>query len=225
MAEAMGCASLVLQEPPLPARHVARVLLATALGGCITVQVPPCPCASSATTPSAAVPSPPQPVTLDPATWGKTGHDPSLYTWSQDERVLYAGSPTMRFEQNAGAGAVADLLAANAGTIGSMSASSYHGRRVRFMADVKTDNATVGAHLWLRLDDARGAIALCNMINPVDRRLKGTRDWTALACVLDVPETTRSLVFGLGLSGPGVTWIGSASIQVVSNDVPESPHV
>jgi hypothetical protein len=128
----------------------------------------------------------------------------------------------MLLTQKAGAVSAADLWSAT-GT--SVSAAAYRGLRVRLTADVKTQQATVGAAVWLRLDDAAGTRKLCNMIDPVDRRLKGTNEFTALSCVLDVPETTQSVVFGLILAGPGSAWVGTATLETVGSDVPETPHV
>jgi hypothetical protein len=148
--------------------------------------------------------------------------DPALYVWSRDESVVHAGGPTMRFEQKTDAGASVDSWA---GTIASVPADGYRGLRVRFRADVKTENAPKGASLWLRLDDAPShSTEICNMIGPVDSRLKGTHDFTTIACVLDVPESTKTLVFGLLLTGSGAAWIGPATLEAVDRSVPESPH-
>jgi hypothetical protein len=200
------------------------------MAGCVTVQVPAPQCAPAHTPPEAtataeATPSSPSgaapSVALDPSTWHRTGMDPTAYRWSRDESVVHAGGPTMRFEQVPGRASIDSW----AGTIASVPADGYRGLRVRFRADVRTENAPVGASLWLRLDDAPShSTEICNMINPVDGRLKGTNDFTTIACVLDVPQSTKTLVFGLLLTGPGVAWIGPATLEPVSLSVPESPH-
>jgi hypothetical protein len=134
--------------------------------------------------------------------------------------VLYHGQPTLRLQSDFTDGGVMEWAA----TGGSVSATPYLGMRVRMWADVKTAMATDGAWLWFRIDQGTMELALCNMIDPVDRRLKGTNDFTTLDCVLDVPTTATLLVFGLGLTGSGTAWMGPATFEQVGTDVPVSPH-
>jgi hypothetical protein len=84
--------------------------------------------------------------------------------------------------------------------------------------------------LWLRVDGARvthddlTTRALCNMQRTTDTRLKGTNPFTKLSCVLDVVPDAERLAFGAGLGGSGRAWFGPATLDVVGEDVPVSPH-
>jgi hypothetical protein len=91
--------------------------------------------------------------------------------------------------------------------------------------DVKTDSVPVGAWIWLRIDGANGSLALCNLTDPVDQRLKGTSAFTTMSCVMQVPANATNFVFGAGLAGPGTAWFGTATFEEVGTDVPLSPHV
>jgi hypothetical protein len=105
-----------------------------------------------------------------------------------------------------------------------MDVSTYLGTRVRMRAKVKTDAVAIGAAIWFRIDSAGQPIALCNMIDPVDRQISGTRDFTEADCVLDVPSSADAFVFGALLRGPGTAWFGTATFEQVGSDVPESPR-
>jgi hypothetical protein len=63
------------------------------------------------------------------------------------------------------------------------------------------------------------------MQGPVDSRLKGTKPFTKLSCVLDVVPDAERLIFGAGLAGSGRAWVGPATLDVVGEDVPVSPHL
>jgi hypothetical protein len=170
----------------------------------------------------------PQPVKLDPTTWYKAGGNPGFYTWEKDDRVLDDGAPTMRLRHNEGASAGPNEWSEAGGYRQYRQVVDFRRRRIRLKADVKTESATTGASLWLRVDDrldAAGMVALCNMMDPVDQRLKGTNDFRTLACVLDVPEDTIGLGYGLILTGPGTAWIGTPTLEAVSQEVPVSPHL
>jgi hypothetical protein len=189
------------------------VLYMAAMAGC-----------SHVTVAKTAPPSPHDDVAVllesDPSTWVKTGERPELYTWSTDPNVLDHGRPTMRFERAARPESTGDAWAA---TVASVSGHGFVGRRIRFTANVRTDGATDGANVWLRLDH-EGQRTLCNLQSPTDLRLKGTHDFTPLTCVLDVPSGTSNIAFGLGLAGPGRAWIGPATIDEVGRSVAETPH-
>jgi hypothetical protein len=127
-----------------------------------------------------------------------------------------------------------------AATLMSVSAAGYVGKRIRLTANVKTDGVADGAAVWMRVDDGAQPSGLsseevvfpweevvfpwerqtlCNLHNPIDLRLKGTRELTALTCVLDVPAASSQISFGLLLSGGGRAWIGTATLEEVGREV------
>jgi hypothetical protein len=50
--------------------------------------------------------------------------------------------------------------------------------------------------------------------------LKGTRDWQRYAVVLDVPEASAALDYGLLLSGGGQVWLAGRRSETVGQEVP-----
>jgi hypothetical protein len=95
-------------------------------------------------------------------------------------------------------------------------ADHYLGKRVRFSALVKTEEAQDWAGLWMRVDKGPKMLAFDNMQN---RPIKGTNDWRRYDVVLDVPQEATGIFFGVLLSGSGEVWLNDAKIDVVGADV------
>lgn len=69
----------------------------------------------------------------------------------------------------------------------------------------------------MRVDRAGKPLAFDNMMN---RAFRGTAEWRECSIVLDVPEEADTILFGMGLSGPGTLWMDDVSFQEVGSDVP-----
>ena len=96
-------------------------------------------------------------------------------------------------------------------------ADAYRGKRVRLSGFLKTMNVTGGASLWMRIDSEKGVLGHDRM---VDRALKGTNNWTKLEIVLDVPEDSAGVIFGLRVNGAGQVWVDDLRWETVESEVP-----
>ena len=96
-------------------------------------------------------------------------------------------------------------------------ADHYLGKRVRFNAFVRTQEAQDWAGLWMRVDKGPKQIAFANMQG---RPIKGTTDWKRYDVVLDVPQEATGIFFGVLLSGPGTVWLNGANFEVVGLNIP-----
>jgi hypothetical protein len=56
--------------------------------------------------------------------------------------------------------------------------------------------------------------------NMQDRPFKGSADWIEGSVVLDVPETSTALAYGILLSGSGKVWIADVRLELVGEEVP-----
>ena len=91
--------------------------------------------------------------------------------------------------------------------------SPFLGKRVKFSANVRTEDI-IKAQLWMRLDDKTpGVMSADNMIN---RPIIGTTDWNRYECVLDVPKTTQLIQCGIIITKAGCAWIKDAVLEEVS---------
>ncbi|MBU6299670.1 MAG: hypothetical protein KJS68_15640 [Alphaproteobacteria bacterium] len=100
-----------------------------------------------------------------------------------------------------------------------IAADNYLGKRLRLSAMLKTANAS-RAQLWMRMDGTDGKIL--GFYNMDDRPVTGTTDWKRYNLVLDVPEGTQDIAFGMFLNGKGEVWAEDFKLESVSKDVPVS---
>jgi hypothetical protein len=53
-----------------------------------------------------------------------------------------------------------------------------------------------------------------------DRPIRGASDWRQYSLVVDVPEKSTTIMFGLMLIGTGQIWLDDVSFAAVGKDVP-----
>lgn len=108
-----------------------------------------------------------------------------------------------------------------AGTLNqAMKPDAFRGKRVRYSAWVKTDSisSAAGAGLWMRVDgaDVGETLQFDNMFN---RPIPALGDWTRHEVVLDVPEASSYLIWGLIVNGRGRAWIDDIRLDVVDQTI------
>lgn len=105
-----------------------------------------------------------------------------------------------------------------------ISAGSYHGKRVRFSGYLKTSDAGK-AGLWMRIDGSeRRVLGFDNMQK---RALHGNHDWQRYTIVLDVPTDATDIAYGFLLDGKGEVLADDFTLETVGLDVPTTggiPH-
>lgn len=100
--------------------------------------------------------------------------------------------------------------------IKSISANSYAGKRIRFSAWLKADEATAAAGLWLRVENENYMLAFDNTDN---RMATGAKGWLKREVVLDVPQGAGSIVYGFYLTGKGQMWADDILLEEVGKQV------
>ncbi len=101
-----------------------------------------------------------------------------------------------------------------------ISPDSYRGERIRLSAQIKSDTIEDWAGLWLRVDGKeKNSLQFDNMR---DRPITGTTSWNRYEIVLDVPDDSTNLAFGVLVSGPGTVWLDGLEIDVVSKSTPKT---
>ena len=58
--------------------------------------------------------------------------------------------------------------------------------------------------------------------NMQDRPIRGTLDWKQYAIVLDVPQESIGIFFGILSAGPGEVWLANVQFAIVDNTVPKT---
>ena len=144
--------------------------------------------------------------------WFLNGSHPQNYEEGVDQRVKRSGSASgylkSKFSGPGGSGTLMQMCGAD----------PFHGKRVRLSAYVKSEGVEPWAGLWMRVDDPIGKIL--GFDNMQDRPIMGTSDWQKYEVVLDVPEHSAQIAFGIVLSGKGQVWLSNVQFEVVDSKVP-----
>ena len=82
---------------------------------------------------------------------------------------------------------------------------------------MKTNNA-IKCGAWVRIDKENGD--LVQFDNMENRSIIGTTDWNYYTIVLDVPEESTAINFGVLLVGSGEVWIDGIKFEEVDLSVP-----
>ncbi|MGG3448559.1 helix-turn-helix domain-containing protein [Domibacillus aminovorans] len=144
--------------------------------------------------------------------WSLSGSNPELYEISVDTNVFHTGIKS---------GLLAAKSEANMQHFGTMmqgfQADQFKGKRLKLSCYLKTENvAKSGA--WLRVDNADGDTLQFD--NMSERSIEGTADWNHYSIVLDVPEQSASIHFGVLLIGSGKVWADGFCLEKVDKKVP-----
>ncbi|HWO26724.1 MAG TPA: erythromycin esterase family protein [Kofleriaceae bacterium] len=172
--------------------------------------------------PPPMVPAPPRPEPPDPFAannldfeivdgelpQGWLGRDAAALASVTDER--HGGARALRIRAAGG-----DFRAAS--TV--LTARALAGKRVRLHGWIKTEQATEGAVLWLRVDGAaETGVASDTMF---DHRITGTAPWTVATVEVDVPADAQVVHAGAMLFGGGTAWFDDLALEVTEILAPE----
>lgn len=107
----------------------------------------------------------------------------------------------------------------------SIQADDYRGRRVRFSAMLKTEDADAGS-IWMRVDKSEGKVLQFDnmMARESDGALKGSTGWLERSIVLDVAIEASSIHYGLLLQGYGRISAQSFRVEAVDENASLTPR-
>ncbi len=143
--------------------------------------------------------------------WGLSGSNPELYELKIDNSIFHSGTKS---------GLLYPKGEANEQQFGTMmqsfQADNYKGKRIKMSCFLKTEQVTkCGA--WFRVDNGNGdTIQFDNMEN---RSIHGTTEWNHYSIILDIPEESSSIHFGVFLIGRGKVWADDFRFEEVDDKV------
>ncbi|WP_419958383.1 helix-turn-helix domain-containing protein [Psychrobacillus psychrotolerans] len=143
--------------------------------------------------------------------WNLSGSYTELYDLTVDDKVFHTGTKS---------GLLFAKGEANEQQFGTMmqgfQAENYKNKRIKMSCFLKTEQVTkCGA--WLRIDNVSGdTLQFDNMDS---RSIHGTTDWNHYSIVLDVPEESASIHFGVLLVGKGKVWADGFRFEEVNEKV------
>jgi hypothetical protein len=147
----------------------------------------------------------------EPHGWFIAGSAPQEYEIGRDRQVKHGGAASGFIKSKA-------AKIAGFGTLmQAFKADAYRGKRLRLSGYVRSKEIGDWAGLWMRVDGPRETLSFDNMQT---RPIKGSTDWTRHEIVLDVPQESVGISFGVLLNGTGQVWVDDYRFEVVGRDVP-----
>jgi len=144
--------------------------------------------------------------------WMLSGSNPSGYTMKADTEVFHTGT------RSGYLGASESVIEGQFGTMMQIfSAQNWIGKRMKMSCFMKTNNV-VKCGAWVRIDKENGD--LVGFDNMENRSIIGTTDWNYYTIVLDVPQESTAINFGVLLVGSGEVWIDGIKFEEVDLSVP-----
>lgn len=148
----------------------------------------------------------------EPKGWLLSGTHPSDYEMGVDYKTTHHGKASgyVRSKGNP-EGGFATMMQV-------FKAAAYRGKRLRLTGFLKTKDVQPWCGLWMRVDGKGGEVLQFD--NMENRPVMGTNDWNRYHIVLDVPEHSETISFGVLLTGGGQLWLDSVQFESVSDQVP-----
>ena len=145
--------------------------------------------------------------------WFLAGSRPHDYEQGVDAEVTFSGKKSAylcsKGSEPEGFGTLMQTFQARA----------YLGKRLRYSAYVKSEEVKNWAGLWMRVDGVEKGTSL-SFDNMQNRPIKDTTDWQRYEIVLDVPQDSTNIAFGILLDGSGQVWLSDIQFAEVGTDVP-----
>lgn len=97
-------------------------------------------------------------------------------------------------------------------------AEKYLGKRIKLSGFIKSKDVDGFCGFWMRVDDSLGDVLQFD--NMSDRPIVGNNEWNHYHIVLDVPENSAVIAFGVLLSENGQVWIDELKFEEVDKQTP-----
>lgn len=147
--------------------------------------------------------------------WLLSGSDPSHYEMGVDRETIHMGKVS---------GYLKSISPTSETQFATMmqqfKADKYMGERIKLSAFIKAEGVEHFAGLWMRVDNASGDTVQFD--NMCDRPIAGSQGWNHYSIVLDVPDGSASISFGVLLTGQGKVWMDGFSFEVVDHRTPST---
>lgn len=145
--------------------------------------------------------------------WFLSGSDPFSYEMGVDHEIVHQGKASGYLKSKT------VLDSTNFATMmQAFKANQFVDKRIRLSCFIRTKDVETYAGMWMRVDDTmEDVVQFDNMSN---RPIKGTTNWNRYSIVLDVPEKSAVISFGIILSGQGTVWSDQFTFEEVDENTP-----
>ena len=147
-----------------------------------------------------------------PKGWFPAGNKPLEYKMGIDYSTYHSGNASAYIKSKSPEGKEFGTL------MQSIKAENYLEKRLRLSGYIKCEDVEGWSGMWMRVDgENNNQIGFDNMQN---RPIKGTTDWKKYEIVLDIPSDSKSINYGVLLSGDGKVWFDDFRLEEVDDNVP-----
>ncbi|GAB2547451.1 hypothetical protein JOD18_001122 [Gracilibacillus alcaliphilus] len=145
--------------------------------------------------------------------WFLSGTHPHLYQASLDDQEVHQGRRSACLSSNK-----VEQQEQFATLMQQIRADHFLGKRIKLSGFVKTEGVSPSAGLWMRVDSTQeNTLQFDNM---QDRPIIGDNHWNYYHIVLDIPDNSAAISFGLLLIGGGKVWIDGLKFEEVDKNTP-----
>ncbi|WP_100402392.1 helix-turn-helix transcriptional regulator [Bacillus sp. FJAT-42315] len=145
--------------------------------------------------------------------WFLSGSHPHNYQMGRDQKVIHQG----RYS-----GYLKSVTVQEEGEFATMmqqfKAEKFIGKRIKLSAFIKTEKVQPFCGMWMRVDNTAGDVLQFD--NMYDRPIQNDTNWNLYSIVLDIPDNSSIISFGVLLSGTGHVWVDGVKFEEVDQSVP-----
>lgn len=145
--------------------------------------------------------------------WNLSGSHPFNYQMGIDRETFHKGQASGFLKS-----VTAESQEEFATMMQQFKAENYLGKRMKLSGFLKSKGVDGFCGLWMRVDNALQDVLQFD--NMGDRPIVNDTEWNHYYIVLDVPENSAIISFGVLLSGRGQVWIDELEFEEVSIDTP-----
>jgi hypothetical protein len=147
-----------------------------------------------------------------PTGWFPAGSNPSEYEMGIDNSVFQNGQACAYIKSKSPKENQFGTL------MQTISAENYLGKRLMLSGYIKSEDVNGWSGMWMRIDgESNQQLGFDNMR---DRAIQGTTDWKKYEIVLDIPENSTTINYGVLLGGDGKVWFDNFQLKEVDKNVP-----
>ncbi|MGE7624725.1 helix-turn-helix domain-containing protein [Viridibacillus sp. NPDC096237] len=145
--------------------------------------------------------------------WFLSGSNPFNYEMGIDHEVVHQGKASGYLKSKT----VLDSTEFST-MMQTFRANQFVGKRIRLSCFIRTEDVDTYAGMWMRVDDTmEDVLQFDNMSN---RPIKGNTNWNRYAIILDVPDQSAVISFGVILAGQGTVWADQFTFEEVNENIP-----
>jgi len=148
--------------------------------------------------------------------WFLAGSDPDSYDINVDKDTFYSGTASASLNSNK------EKIDGFGTLMQSCGAADFLGKKVKMSAFIKTENVELKCAMWFRVDSREKKGMPLSFDNMSDRPIRGTTEWAKYEIILDVPENSGTLNYGILIGGKGKAWIDDIKFEVVDDSTKTS---